>query len=425
MTSSDLRERFILPRLVEALDDTRIVVLQGARQVGKSTLVEQIAEQRDGVVVSLDDPGARAFAASDPAGFVAQSPERLLVIDEAQRVPELVIALKAAVDRDRRAGRFLVTGSANLLDLSATHESLAGRAQSLVLHSFSQGELEGSRASFIDVVFGGDLRADHTSILGRRDYLERASAGGYPEALARSAGRRRDDWYNAYLEQIVNRDAVDVSGLRRIADLPRVLRLIAARAGSGMVWSALASDVGIPRSTLDPYVKLLETLYLIHTVPAWAAKLTAREVKQPKVFVVDTGLAAALLGVTPDALGPTRPNSPAGGLLEGFVAGELLRQAGWSEQRTRLGHYRDSRGAEVDIVLETPDGRVVGIEVKAAATVQSKDLAGLGMLRDRLGDRFVAGVVLYTGGRSQAVGERITAVPIDALWSIGPAPRGA
>lgn len=416
MTTHGIVDRLLRPRVEEALSDTRIVVLQGARQVGKSTLAELIAQERRSLTVTLDDVDVRRFASDDPAGFVAQFPEGLLVIDEVQRVPGLIVALKAAVDRDKRPGRFLVTGSANLLDLTATHESLAGRAQPLALYSLSQAELEKQPASFVDHAFHGQRFSGHASDLTRADYLERACSGGYPEALNRTPGRRREEWYATYVTQIVNRDALDVSGLQRLADLPRLLRFIAARSGSGMVWSALASDAGIPRTTLDPYVRLLDTLYLIHVLPAWTVNLTSREVKQPKVFLLDTGLAASLLGVTTDGLGPTVPNSPAGGLLEGLVVGELRRQLGWSSQRASLFHYREQRGAEVDIVIEAPDGRVVGIEVKAAATVQPKDLAGLAILRDKLGHRFVGGYVLHTGPTARMVADRVSAVPIGALW---------
>lgn len=240
--------------------DTRIVVIQGARQVGKSTLAERVVADRGGVIATLDDPEARDFAALDPTGFVEQNADSLLVIDEAQRAPELVVALKAAVDRDKRPGRFLVTGSADLLALASTQESLAGRAEPLLLHSFSQGELESNTGSFVDAAFDGARPLQFRSRLSRGDYLERACAGGYPEALSRGSDRRRQDWYDTYLASIVNRDAVDISGLQRLADLPRVLRLIAARSGSTMVWTSLANDAGIPRRTLDPYVKLLETL---------------------------------------------------------------------------------------------------------------------------------------------------------------------
>lgn len=416
MATSGIIDRLLLPKVEEALGDTRIVVVQGARQVGKSTLAEQIAAKRRSLLVTLDDLDVRTFALDDPAGFVAQFPEGLLVIDEVQRAPELLIALKAEVDRDKRPGRFLVTGSANLLDLAATHESLAGRAQPLTLYSLSQAELQKQSASFIDAAFAGQRFLAHASDLTRHDYLERACAGGYPEALARRSASRREEWYDTYLRQIVNRDAVDLSGLQRLADLPRLLRFMAARSGSGMVWSSLATESGIPRTTLDPYVRLLETLFLIHILPAWTVNLTSREVKQPKVFLLDTGLAASLLGVAAAALGPTVPSSPAGGLLEGLVVGELRRQLGWSSQRASLYHYREHRGAEVDVVLEAPDGRVIGVEVKAAATVQPKDLAGLAILRDKLKDKFVGGYVLYTGPQARVVADRVSALPVEVLW---------
>ncbi len=415
MPDARFRPRLAYPRIVEALEDTRIVAIQGARQVGKSTLAARVLADREGVGVTLDEPGALDFARSDPAGFVEQAPGGLLVIDELQRAPELVIALKASVDRDARPGRFLVTGSANLLDLSSTHESLAGRVERIEVYPFSQRELEGAPGSFIDAAFDPRALASHSSSETRGDYIERVCAGGYFEALQRRSPRRREDWYDAYVAQIVRRDAPDISGLQRLSDLPRLLRLIAARMGSTMVWSSLASDAGIPRRTLDPYVALLETLYLVHTLPSWSVNLTSREVKQPKVFPIDSGLAASLIGSTPAALGPG--STLAGQLLECFVVGELRRQQTWAAQRSTLHHYRDSRGVEVDAVLETPDGRVVGIEVKAASTVRASDAAGLTLLRDRLGERFIAGYVLHTGPSSIAIGDRIAAVPMDALWT--------
>lgn len=416
MEASGTLDRFVQPRIMEALEDTRIVILQGARQVGKSTLAEEISRERGGVVTTLDDPDARVFATTDPVGFVSQAPQSLLVIDELQRVPELVIALKAAVDRNKRPGQFLVTGSANLLDLAATHESLAGRAEAIELHSFSQGELTANRTSFIEAAFAGHTFLRHESSLTRQDYIERACAGGYPEALQRDNPRRRRTWYDNYLSQIVKRDAADITGLQRLAELPRILRLIAARSGSTMVWSGLAKDTEIPRRTLEPYIRLLETLYLIDVLPSWSANFTSREVKQPKVFLSDSGLATALLSLSPEALAKAPAQGQLGGLLEAFVVGELRRQLGWSEQQATMHHYRDNRNTEVDIVLEAPDGRVVAIEVKAAATLQRKDLAGLSLLRDHLGDRFVGGYVACTAPQARIVGDRLTMLPIEALW---------
>jgi predicted AAA+ superfamily ATPase len=402
--------------VLEALADTRVVVVQGARQVGKTTLVTEVVDRLGGRLVTLDDGLTRAGAVADPWEFLRQGGDGLLAIDEVQRVPELVLALKLAVDRDPRPGRFLLTGSANLLRLPAMQDSLAGRAENVDLFGFSQGELAGVQEQFADRLLGGETFLAHRSDLVRGDYLQRACAGGYPEALAR-AGRRRSAWFDNYLRRIVERDAPDVSGLQRLRELPMLLRLLAARNAGELNMAGLASESGLPVRTLDPYVDLLETLFLVHRIPAWSANLSKRVVSRPKTALLDTGLAARLINVT--AVGASTAANPqvAGQLLEGFVAGELRRQLTWSSQDARLFHYRDHDGAEVDLVLETADGRVGGIEVKATATVGARDVRWLTKLRDRLGPRFVAGVVLHTGPTAVPFGPRIAALPIDALWA--------
>jgi predicted AAA+ superfamily ATPase len=409
--------RHVTERVHEALDDTRIVVVQGARQVGKTTLVREVVTARDGLLVSLDDDLTRAAAATDPAGFLAQAPSRTLAIDEVQRVPAMILALKLAADRDPRPGRFLLTGSADLLRLPAMHDSLAGRAENVDLHGFSQGELDGHRERFVDRLLSGDTFAGHGSELHRHDYLVRACAGGYPEALGRPAGRRRSAWYDNYVRRIVERDAADLSSLRRLGELPTLLRLLAARNAEELNISGIASDAGIPVRTLDPYLGLLETLFLMHRIPAWSTNLSKRVVSRPKAALLDTGLAAHLLNVSAEGAGIDGNPDLAGKVLEGFVIGEVRRNLGWSEENPRMWHYRDHDGAEVDLVLETDDGRVAGIEIKATATVTAEDTRWLQQMRERLGRRFVAGVVLHTGPTSAAFGDRIAAVPMDALWT--------
>jgi predicted AAA+ superfamily ATPase len=406
---------------VEALGDTRIVLVQGARQVGKSTLVSQIAHARNGLVISLDDPGALEYALGDPAGFVDQAGDRLLVIDEVQRAPALVLALKAAVDRDRRPGRFLLTGSADLTHIGPTHESLAGRVEALQLEPLSQGELAGRSERFIDAVFSEDppRLLHYSGALSRADYVDAALAGGYPEVLSRMDGRRRrETWSKQYIGQIVNRDAPDISELLRLHDLPRLLRLIAARSGSPVVWASLAQDVGLPRRTLPPYVDLLETLYLVRTLRSWAGSHSGREIKAPKLFLTDPGLMMATLGLGEGATSPLSRQDVVGPLMETFVVNELHRQAAWNQTPVTFYHYRESDRAEVDVVAESHDGRVVGIEVKAAQTVQPRDVRALARLRDRIGDRFRFGAILYTGRNTTQVSNRIQALPIDALWRI-------
>lgn len=330
-------------------------------------------------------------------------------------MPALILALKMAVDADPRPGRFLLTGSANLLRLPTMQDSLAGRAEDVELFGFSQGELIGRRETFIDHVLAGESFTGHRSDLTRADYLERACAGGYPEALARAAGRRRADWYDNYVRRITERDAPDVSSLQRLAELPRLLRLLAARNAAELNVAGIANDADFPVRTLAPYLSLLETLYLIQRVPAWSTNLSKRVVSRPKCTLLDTGLAARLTNVDARGQGVAAAQM-AGGLLEGFVAGELRRQLGWSEEAPRMWHYRDHDGAEVDLVLETADGRVVGVEVKASSTVSIADGRWLAMMRDRLGRQFVHGMILHTGPAAAPFGDRITAAPLDVLW---------
>lgn len=406
------------PRILEALGDTRIAVLQGARQVGKTTLVQQIVSHRGGRLESFDDPVTADAARQDPVGFLEADPDRLLAIDEVQRVPGLILALKYVVDRDTRPGRFLLTGSADLLRLPVIEDSLAGRTESIDLHGFSQGELAGHVERFVDRILAGERFAGHRSELHRRDYLNRATAGGYPEALARPQGRRRDRWFDNYVNAIVRREAGDISNLQRVAELPMILRVLAARSSGELNMADIARDTEIPVRTLAPYLELLQTLYLTQHVPAWATNLAKRVVSRPKVSLLDSGLAARLINVSAMGASPGHNPGAAGGLLEGFVVGEIRRQLGWSEETVRLGHFRDQSAGEVDLVLETPDGRVAGIEVKATATPSSKDVKGLAFLREKLGSRFVAGLVLHTGSTGAPFGDRIAAVPMDVLWTV-------
>ena len=407
-------ERHLKGRVEEALADTPVVVLQGARQVGKSTLAATVARGRGGRVVTLDDQPAREAALADPAGFV-DSADGLLMIDEVQRAPELMLAIKAAVDRDRRPGRFLLTGSANLLRLRSVQDSLAGRAETIELFGFSQGELRGVREQFIDRVMLERLPTGWESQVTRADYLEAACAGGYPEAVFRSE-RRRSIWFDSYASRIIERDAPDVSDLQRLGDLGRLLELVAARNATELNLADLASDAGFPARTLPPYLDLLETLYLIWRVPAWSTNLTSRVTGRPKGVVLDSGLAAHQINVSPASMRPTFQPAPAGGLLEAFVLAELRRQTGWNDERVRIFHYRDRSGPEVDVILEHADGRIVAIEVKATSSIGADAFKSMSKLRDRIGKRFVQGIALYTGEHALPFGDRLTAQPISALW---------
>ena len=412
-----LRPRFAQTLVEETLADTPITVVEGARQVGKSTLVREVVRSRNALVVSLDESATYAAAKSDPDAFVRQF-NGLLVIDEVQRVPALMRAMKAAVENDRRPGQFLITGSANLLELPGSEESLAGRAETIVLYGLSQGELAGHREDFVDQLFAGDSSAlgSRTGILDRSEYLEIVCAGSYPEPLSRNA-RRRGAWFDNYVTRIVARDAVDVSRLAHLDRLPRLIRLLAANNAGELVKARVGSAAQIPETSLGAYIALLETLYLIHQLPAWGNNLTQRVVGRPKVALLDSGLAARLNNVTPAAMAPGKVSDLAGGLFEGFVAGEVQRQLGWAETDASLFHFRDRHGVEVDLVLESSDRRVAGLEIKATGSVSKSDFAGLTFLREKLGRRFTMGVVFHTGKSALPFGDRLWALPYSALWS--------
>ncbi|MEP6760481.1 MAG: ATP-binding protein [Sporichthyaceae bacterium] len=412
-----MRPRFARQQVEETLEDTPITVIQGARQVGKSTLVREMVANRDSTVLSLDATAAYNAARADPDGFVRQS-DGLLVIDEVQRVPELVRAMKDAVEEDRRPGRFLVTGSADLLQLPGTQESLAGRAETIALYGLSQGELTGHREDFLDRLMVGDEKAlrGRVGTLSRGDYLTAICAGSYPEPLGRAAGRR-NAWFDNYVERVVTRDAQDLSRLAHLDRLPDLLRLLAANTSGELVKARVASAVGIPETSLTGYLDLLETLYLIHSLPAWGDNLTKRVTGRPKVSLLDTGLAARLNHVTPAAMAPGAVSDAAGGLFESFVVGELRRQLVWAKTPARLFHFRDRDGLEVDIVVESDGRSVAGVEIKAAVAVSQRDFKGLAFLRDKLKSRFTMGVVLYAGTQPLPFGDRLWALPYSALWT--------
>lgn len=413
----ELIQRNMLPLLRETLSDTPITVIQGARQVGKSTLARQLVDERGGVLVSLDDAAALDAARADPDGFLDLAQGELLAIDEIQRAPELVRALKASVDTDRRPGKYLVTGSADLLNVPGVSDSLAGRAETVPLYGLSQGELGGRSEDFVTNVLDrdNDWIAAYESERARDEYLEIIGAGGYPEALRRE-GRSRERWFENYLQRIVRRDAVDVSPLQHLDRPGTLLRLIAANNAGEMVQAHLARDAGIPETSLTPYIRLLEHLYLVRRVSAWHNNLTKRVVSRPKVSVLDSGLATHLIGQTPESLATSSGLKYIGGLLEGFVSSKLRKQRAWSGRRFNLHHFRDRDGAEVDMIIEAAQGDLIGVEVKATKSVRASDFEGLRLVRDRSGREFRAGIVLHLGGRSYSFGDRLWSLPVDALW---------
>ena len=407
-------ERALTPLAAEALDDTPVVLLQGARQVGKSTLAKALLATRPGgVYLSLDDPAVRRAAEVDPGAFVAQG-RGLVVLDEIQLAPQLFQAIKVAVDLDRRPGRFLLTGSANVLVLPRLSESLAGRMELITLEGLAQEELQGGGANLVDRLFADGPLPMQTLALDREALVAAILAGGFPEGRSRPAGRRRSQWFESYIQTLLQRDVRDLSQIEGVTQLPRMLELLAVRSASLLNLAELSRTLGMPLNTLKRYLSLLEALFLVTLLPAWSSHLGLRLVKAPKLLVQDSGLMGHLLGVEPARLAG-RPDL-LGGLLETFVAGEFRKHLGWARTRARLFHYRTLPGKEVDLLLEGADGSVVGVEVKASASLQAKDFNGLRDLAAVLGPAFRRGVVLYTGSEVLPFGPGLWAVPVAALW---------
>lgn len=410
MTTDPLISRFLRPRLIEALGDTPVVLVHGPRQCGKTTLAQTIKGYE---YITFDDEVQLAAAQADPVGFVADLPKKV-VLDEIQRVPELFATLKAAVDRDRRPGRFILTGSANVLLAPKLSDSLAGRMELLRLHPLAQCEIAGVPSQFLRALFSAGFKARKYERLGR-ELAGRIVAGGYPAALARASGRRRRDWYRAYIETLVQRDVRDLTRISALDALSRLLQLAVGQTGRLLNVSELAAPFQLSRPTIRDYVTLLERIFLIELLPPWHSNRLSRLVKTPKLHLSDTGVAASLLGVDEAALWKDR--ALLGQLLETFVIQELRRQGSWYEDAIIFHHFRDKDGYEVDIVLEREGRDVAGVEIKAAATVTESDFRGLRKLRDASGKRFAAGVVLYDGESAVRFADDLFAVPITALWS--------
>jgi hypothetical protein len=411
-------QRHIEPLLLAGLADSPVVLLVGARQTGKSTLIQSpIFQRAKRRFITFDDANNLASAKADPAGFLNAYPEPL-TLDEIQRVPELFLAIKASVDRNRAPGRFLLSGSANVLFLPRVADSLAGRMDVITLWPFSQGEIEGVREGFIDAVFSPKLPAlkPREKWDEPREVRRRAISGGFPEIIARADAGRRNAWYGSYLTTILQRDVRDLSHIEDLTVMPRLLSILAARTGTLFNAAEISRGSGIVQTTLKRYLSLLQTLFLFQELPAWSINVGKRYVKMPKAFLSDTGMAAHLLHLTDERL----REEPAlwGALLENFAGMELRKQAAWSKEHPQLFHWRTHGQQEVDLLLEA-GGRLVGIEVKAGTTVTADDFKGLRALAVDAGKRWVRGIVLYCGSELLPFGDKLVAMPVSALWRLG------
>ncbi len=403
--------RFAKGRIEEALSDTRVVLISGPRQSGKTTLAMDVAGDKT-PFLTLDDANVLRSAVDDPVGFV-RGLDRA-VIDEVQRVPDLLLAIKNLVDDDKTPGRFLLTGSANLMTIPKVADSLAGRMEVIRLLPLSQAELIGVRSNFIDRAFAGEKPTAANFLVGG-ELVETVLSGGYPEALGRKRWPRKRDWYHGYLDALVQRDVRDVAQIDQLAVMPKLLSVLAEHSGQLVNYSGIGAALDLNHVTTQKYVGVFESLYLVHTLQPWFTNRLKRLTKSPKLHFLDAGLLAAMRDVSPDTV--AKDKTAFGPILETFVFSELRKIASWSDQRCSFAHYRDKDKNEVDLVLENRRGEVVGIEVKSSATVSAADFAGMRKVAEACGKKFIQGLVLYDHNQIVPFGGNMFAAPLSCLWS--------
>jgi uncharacterized protein len=397
-----------------------VLILNGPRTVGKSTLLDQLAGRLGRPVIDCDDPATRSAMRADPGRFV-ESAEPVL-IDEYQHVPELLEAIKAQLNRDLRPSRYVLAGSTRYAAVPAAAQALTGRVDIIPVLPLTQGEIDGVTETFVTRLLDGDgiegLSPDAPAAT-RDEYARRSTSGGMPVALRRRPGRSRSRWFANYVDLVVDKDVMDISRVRQREMLPRLLGQLAARSGQVLNITPVASAIGLERSTAENYVKLLEAVFLIYRLPAWGTTLGSRVVKHAKVHMVDSGVMAWLLSLTPQKIAQSDPSTLTeyGHLLETFAVGEILKQVSWSDAPVTVGYFRTESGDEVDLVLERDDGQVIAFEIKAGTRVSGEDLRGLRLLKDRLGPRLQEAVILYSGQYAYRHEDWAWILPLSQIWT--------
>ena len=407
-------KRNLFSRLLESMSTSFVVLLTGARQTGKTTLMERIVKEKGYTYSTFDDLRTLAAAKEDPIGFISDL-KKPTILDEVQRVPEVFLPIKQDIDKHKKAGRYILTGSANPLLVPHLSDSLAGRMEILNLWPLSQGEFRGIKEKFIDRVFSDSFDNFPCESLDKQALIKTLIHGGYPAIHSLDSETKINSWCSSYLTTILQKDVQDLAKIEGLAHLPNLMSLLASRVSGLLNVAEISRTSGIPTTTLHRYLQLLQTLFLVILEPAWSANLSKRLSRSPKTYLIDTGLLAYLIGANQNRL--TADTKLNGGFLENFVVGELNKQATWCDLRVRIFHYRTVQGNfEVDIVLEDASGHIVGIEVKSSETIHAGDFKGLKHLQEAVGNKFVRGLLLYPGPRLP-FGKNLYALPISSLWA--------
>jgi uncharacterized protein len=405
-------KRTIIPNLEKSLARSRVVLLNGARQVGKTTLVTELLKEKNYTYLTFDDELTYLAAKKNISGFISEI-KKPVIIDEIQRVPEIFLAIKRDVDKNSTPGRYLLTGSANPLLIPKMGDSLAGRMEIIDLMPLSQGEINGTNEIFIDAVFSKWTVKSFVKPISKHDLYKKIITGGYP-LVQNTDEEGCQAWMRSYLNLLLQRDIKDLAQIEKLTEFPNLLSVLASRASGLLNVSEIARECKMSNKTLQRYIALLETIFLINQQQSWSTNITQRFVKAPKVYMVDSGLLSYLLDTNLERL--LTNSTHAGKILENFVVGELQKQATWSKTSVAMYHCRTTAGEEVDVILEDRSGNIVGIEIKSSEKVTTDDFKGLKYLKEKVGEKFVMGIVLYTGSLCLPFDKGLYTMPINVLW---------
>lgn len=406
-------KRNIYDDLIKGISRSPAILLTGARQTGKTTLMKQIAKEYNYSYITFDDIRFLSAARNNPIDFILGL-EKPVILDEVQRVPEIFLPIKQDIDENRIPGRYLLTGSANPLLIPRVGDSLVGRLEIFNLFPLSQGEIIGKKEKFIDNIFNVEHKFKKIKDLNRNDIFEKIIIGGYP-LVQDSSEKNRFAWFESYINLLLQRDIQDLASISGITEFPKLLNILATRAGNLLNVSELSRTAGIPSTTLHRYLNLLEALFLISFQSAWSSNLGKRYVKSPKINLIDSGILSFLLNINSKNL--LMDNKLIGNIFENFVLSELIKQASWSDLKIKIYHFRTNTGIEVDIILENLDGNIVAIEVKSSQTVTPSDFKGLKYLHEEIKNKFLRGIIIYTGTEIIPFEKNMIALPISYLWN--------